>query len=219
MNLFLEPLLAMFLCVSALGPQAPLETEMPDFGPDGRGGLTPSQIQKLSAGEIVLPEGSVKTTRGTSLIEAALVFARPPAEVWRLLSTPEVQDRYLSEVKGLKVIWKTETETNLEFTVRVMGKTVVYRAVHEFIPADLYFHWVLDPDFRSDLKELSGFWRFYPFGAGRTLARYGSVVKPRFPVPGFIRESLARGHLRGALESVKKYVDSDGAWRVPQKEE
>ena len=203
----------LFLFLLGLGA-APGQDRMPDFGPDGLAGLKPGQVQELASGGIILPEGLIKSSSGTSLIEAALLFDQPPAEVWRLLSETEVQDRYLPEIKALRVIWKKEAAICLEFTVRVMGKTVVYRAIHEFYAASLYFRWFLDPDFRSDLKELTGFWRFYPFGEGRTLARYGSVVKPRFPVPGFIRAALAKGHVRSALESVKKYVDSGGVWRV-----
>ncbi len=190
------------------------QEKAPEFGPEGLAGLTSGQVLELATGEIVLPEGLVKSAKGTSLIEAALVFDRPPAEVWRRLSETEVQDRYLSEVKSVRLIWKTETADCLEFTVRVMGKTVVYRMIHDFFPGELRFRWNLDPDFRSDIKELTGFWRLYPFGGDRTLARYGSVVKPRFPVPGFIRRALAKGHVKSALESVKKYVDSDGAWRA-----
>jgi hypothetical protein len=193
--------------------------EMPDFGPDGTAGLTVGQVQRLAQGEIILPEGLIKTSQGKSLIAAALVFDRPPEEVWRLLSETEVQGRYLTEVKSVRVIRKTETEDCLEFTVRVMGKTVVYRQIHNFDSNHFYFHWVLDPTFRGDVKELIGFWRFYPYDDGRTLARYGSRVKPRFPVPDFIREALAKGHVRSALESVKRYVDSGGAWKKSQEKD
>lgn len=187
--------------------------QMPEFGPDGLAGLNAEQREKLARGEIVLPDGAVRTQGGTSLVEAALVLDKTPEEAWRLLSQTELQDRYVSEVKSVKMVWEKGPKSCLELSVRVMGGTVVYRIIQDFAPPHLYFHWVLDPAFRSDIKELAGFWRFYPHGSGRTLARYGSVVKPRFPVPGFIRVAVAKGHVRSALESVKKYVDSGGTWR------
>ncbi len=214
--MFLRSVAGLFTC-ALLSAALTAQERLPDFGPDGLAGLTAGQVGELAAGGIVFPPGLVKSAAGTTFIEASLVFGRAPDEVWPLLAEPAVQDRYLSEVKSLKLIWKRDSRQCLEFTVRVMGRTVVYRSVLDFFPADRHFRGCLDPDFASEIKELSGFWRLYPFDGGRTLARYGSVVKPRFPIPGFIRDALARGHVRSALESVRKYVMSDGAWRAPRK--
>jgi hypothetical protein len=209
---------AAVFCLAALGLAAGgrAQERIPDFGPDGLAGLNNKQRAELARGEIAMPEGAVRTTRGSSLIEAALVFDQQPEEVWRLLSKTELQTRYVPEVKSAGIVWEAGEENCLELTVRVMGRTIVYRTIQDFDRPDLYFHWVLDPEFRSELKELAGFWRFYPYGAGRTLGRYGSVVKPRFPVPGFIRVAIAKGHVRSDLESVRKYVESGGTWRNPK---
>jgi uncharacterized protein YndB with AHSA1/START domain len=209
---------AVILCFAALGSAAVVrgQESMPDFGPDGLAGLSAKQRTELARGGIVLPEGAVKTTRGSSLIEAAFIIDRPPGEVWRLLSRTELQTSYVPEVRSARIVWEAGEQNGLELTVRVMGRTVVYRTIQDFDRPRLYFHWVLDPEFRSDLKELAGFWRFYDHDDGRTLARYGSVVKPRFPVPGFIRVAIAKGHVRSDLESVRKYVESGGTWRNPK---
>jgi hypothetical protein len=193
------------------------QERMPEFGPDGLAGLDQGQKAELVRGHAVLPEGAVKTTNGTSFIEAALVFDRPPAEVWSLLSKTELQVHYVPEIKAANLIWDKGNENCLELNVRVMGRNVVYRMIQSFDPPQLYFHWVLDAEMPSDIKELAGFWRFYPYGQDRTLARYGSIVKPRFPVPGFLRRAIAKGHVRSDLESVKKYVDSGGTWRAADK--
>jgi hypothetical protein len=209
---------AMAICFALLGLAAGgwAQETVPDFGPDGLAGLTADQRAELALGNVVLPGGSVKTRGGTSLIEAALVFNRPPKEAWALLSDAVLQVRYVPEVRSAKVVWEKKEENCLELTVRVMGMTVVYRMVQDFDPAGLYFHWTLDPTFPSEIKELAGFWRFFPYDEGRTLARYGSVVKPRFPLPGFIRDAIAKGHVRSDLESVKKFVDSGGTWQNPE---
>ena len=192
------------------------QDKVPDLGPDGLAGLTAAQREDLASGKVVLPDEAVKTSGGTSLIEAALVFDRSPEEVWQLLSDTGLQVRYVPEVKSARIVWQEDRENCLELTVRIMGRTVVYRMIQEFDPAGLYFHWTLDATFRSDIKELAGFWRFYPYEGGGTLGRYGSVVKPKFPVPAFLREAIARSHVRSDLESVKKFVDSGGAWRNPE---
>jgi hypothetical protein len=189
---------------------------MPDFGPNGTAGLTGGQKQRLAQGEIILPQGLIKTAEGKTIIEAALVFDATPEAVWRLLSKTELQDKYLKEVKSIKVIRQSPEENCLEFTVRVMTKTIVYRQIHYFQPEHLYFHWTLDPTFRGDLKELTGFWRFYPYSKDGTLARYGSRVKPRFPIPDFILNALVKSDVRSALESVRRYVNSAGTWEKTQ---
>lgn len=202
--------LLLFSGLSRLGAQAGL----PDFGADGRAGLTKAELIQLEAGGLVLPATGHKNSRGTSFIEAALVFDRPPAEVWRLLSETEAQHRYLAEIRSLETIWKSEARHCLEFTVKALGRTLVYRAVHDFFPETLSFSWSLEPGMKCDLRELDGFWRLYAFGERRTLARYGSVARPRFPVPRFIREAETRRRTRPSLAAVKKYVDSGGAWRL-----
>lgn len=201
-----------FIMMFVLRPVLTHPQEMPDFGPDGLAGLTLEQKQKLAQGEIILLESVVKTPGEKTLIEAALVFNKPPEEVWRFLSKTEDQVKYLDEVKKVTVIFKSSTGDNLEFTIKLLTKIFVYRQVHQFDEKNLHFRWRLDHDFKSDIKELNGFWRFYPFGSGKTLARYGSRVLLRFSVPDFIQTALTKNNLSRALQSVKKFVNSGGTW-------
>lgn len=184
--------------------------ERPDFGPGGLSGLTREQREELDRGEIVLPKSVVETSDGKTLIEAAMIFSVTPDEAFRLLARGEDQAKYLAEVKSVAIISRTSDREHLEFTTKVMTKTIVYRQITRFESAHLFIQWSLDNTFKSDLKELDGFWRFYPYAEGKTLARYGSRVLPRIPVPGFIRSALAKNRLRSALEDVKRYVESGG---------
>ncbi|MGB9836440.1 MAG: hypothetical protein ACPLRX_06855, partial [Candidatus Saccharicenans sp.] len=63
---------------------------------------------------------------------------------------------------------------------------------------------------KNDLKELFGFWRFYPAAGGNTVARYGSLVVPSFPVPGFIKDWLFKNKVEDSLIKVKNYVEKGG---------
>jgi hypothetical protein len=201
-----------FLMPVILLPGLIYPQETPDFGPDGLAGLTLKQREKLARGEIIRTESTVTTPEGKTLIEAALVFNQPPEEVWRLLSKTEDQVKYLDEVKSVSVVCQDLTGDTLELTIKVLVKTIVYRQVHRFDEKNLFFEWSLDPDFRCDLKELQGFWKFYPFGSGSTLARYGSRVSFRFLIPRFIQTALIKNNLPRALRSVRKYVNSGGTW-------
>jgi hypothetical protein len=202
----------LFILIFVLQPILPHPQEMPDFGPDGLAGLTLEQQEKLAQGKIILPESVVKTPEGRTLIEAALVFDKPPEEVWQLLSKTEDQVKYLGDVEKATVVFQGPAEDNIEFKVKILVKTFIYRQIHRFDKKNFYFYWILDPDFRSDLKELKGFWRFYPFGSSKTLGRYGSRLLLRFVVPDSIQTALTKEKLPGALQSVREYVNSGGAW-------
>ncbi|MDH7512011.1 MAG: SRPBCC family protein [Clostridiales bacterium] len=186
--------------------------EIPDFGPDGMAGLGFDQRQKLVRGEIIHPKSLAQTTDGKTMIEAALLFEKPPEEVWQLLVRTENQVKFLDQVKKVTIIRKEASGDTLEFTTKILTETLVFRVNHEFDEKNLFIRWALDKSFKNDLRELEGFWRFYPLCQSKTIARYGSRVKPNFPVPGFIYDVLARNDLRTALASVKKYVDSGGVW-------
>jgi uncharacterized membrane protein len=202
----------LFIIVFVFLPALTYPQAIPDYGTDGLAGLSVEQKQRLAQGKIIRPESMVKTPEGKTLIEAALIFDKPPEEVWRLLSKTEDQVTYLDEVKKVAVVSKSSTEDNLELTLKVLVKTVVYRQIHYFDEKNLCIRWTLDPHFKSDLKEVNGFWRFYPYGSGKTLARYGSRVKLRFRVPDFIQTALIKKNMPRALQSVKKYVNSGGTW-------
>lgn len=203
-------MLCLLVLAWLLKPPSSGTFDKPDFGPDGLAGLSDVQIWRLSKGEVILPKGVTKTADGKTLIGAALVFDRPPEDVWRLLSKTEDQHLYIKEVKNVKIISRQSSQDLLELEVRILGKTIIYRQAHYYDKPALYFRWELDRSFKSPVKELEGFWRLYPFANGRTLGRYGSRVQIGFGVPAFIQNALAKDNLPSALASVKNYIDSGG---------
>jgi hypothetical protein len=102
--------------------------EMPEFGSDGLAGLTLEQKQRLAKGGIILPESVVKTPEGKTLIEAVLVFDKPPGEAWRLPSKTEDQAKYLDEVKNWSLdpefIQKALIKNNLPTALQSVKKYV-----------------------------------------------------------------------------------------------
>ncbi|HPU94195.1 MAG TPA: SRPBCC family protein, partial [Candidatus Saccharicenans sp.] len=158
---------------------------MPDFGPDGLKDLSPEQIKKLQAGEVVMTSSPEVTPDGHSVIAAAVMFKVPVERAWEILSATDRQIEYLEEIKKLRVVEAGEDFNRTEFEVKVMGQKVRYTVVHHFLPELYYLWWELDKKAPHDLKDLSGFWRLYPAGEGKTIGRYGSRVVPGFPVPEF----------------------------------
>ncbi len=188
---------------------------LPEFGSDGLAGLSTEQKKQLEAGKIVFATvGSVSTSE-SELIYAAIVFNQPIEETWRLISRTEDQIKYLSDIDELKIIHKGGASDKIQFTVSAGPFSKTYRVIHRFSPEKKGFEWGLDPSFNNDLEKLTGFWRFYPFGEGKTLARYGSNVSIR-NVPTWVESLFKKKGITQALNQVKKYVDSGGTWRCPR---
>ncbi|MBP7583800.1 MAG: SRPBCC family protein [Spirochaetes bacterium] len=190
----------------------PVVFALPDFGNVGLNGLTEAQKQQLAAGKIVFATVGSIAKSDSELIYAAIVFNRPVEETWKLISRTEDQNKYLSSIDDLKIIRKGGPTDNIEFSVSAGPFTKTYRVIHRFSPEKKGFEWGLDPTFDNDLQKLTGFWRFYDFGDGRTLARYGSNVSIR-GVPGWVESLFKKKGITEALGQVKQYVDSGGTWR------
>ncbi len=179
----------------------------PDFGPDGLRGLNREQREKLLSGEVLVFSSHEEGLGGQTVISAALIFEVPPARAWSVLSATERQKDYVEEIEDLRLVEQGVDYNRMFFLVKIMGRKVRYTVIHRFVPEKFYFWWELDRSLPHDVKELFGYWRLYRFDDGKTLARYGSRVVPDFPVPGFIRNWLAKSNVRSSLLKVKKYVE------------
>lgn len=184
-----------------------LSPALPDFGPDGLKDLTEEQKKKVLLGEVVLVSSHEGAPEGKSIISAALIFEVPVERAWSVLSATERQAEYLAEIEELKIVERGPDYNRAFFLVKMMGQKVRYTVIHHFNPGEFYFWWELDRDELHDLKELYGFWRLFRYDEGRTVARYGTVVKPAFPVPAFLRNWLSRSNVRRSLATVKNYVE------------
>lgn len=200
-----------YLCLIGLSA-SPCLGAAPDFGSDGLKGLDKTQRENLSQGRIIFTVTDSTTQLHSGLIEAVVVFQKTPEETWNLLYHTEDQAKYLKELEYARVIAKSPLQDTIEFKVKAAFLTFVYRVNHSFDKPNLYFFWGLDPGFKNDLYDLRGFWRFYPYEGGKTLARYGSTVSLK-NVPGFIEDMFKKSGVARSLASVKKYVDSGGTYR------
>ncbi|SDY95549.1 SRPBCC family protein [Nitrosomonas sp. Nm58] len=202
-------LLGMLCLVSTLGLAA-----IPDFGSNGLKDLDIQQTKLLANGEIVFTITNLATQEHSGSIEAAVIFNQTPEQTWNLLSRAEDQVKYLRELEEVKVIAKSPLHDTIEFKVRFAFLTFIYRANLTFDKVGLNFFWSLDPRFNNDLVELRGFWRFYPYDQGKTLARYGCIISSK-NIPTFIENMFKKGIIARSLVSMKKYVDSGGKDVLP----
>ena len=205
-KLILIPMMLLLLVSSASAGEAR------DFGPGGMKGLSAEQEGDLADGKIVFSTTDTKGKGKSALIEATVVFDKPPEYVWELLYRTEDQVKFLEEVDELEIVKKEELEDNLEFKLEVMFLTFVYRVIHHFDEDDFHIYWGLDPSFENDLLDLRGFWKLHPYGEGRTLARYGSHVSLK-NVPRWVEALFKKRGVEKSLIAVRKYVNSGGTYR------
>ncbi len=181
----------------------------PDFGSDGLKDLDIEQRRRLASGEIVFTITNLTGQEHSRLIQAAVIFNQTTEKTWELLSRIEDQVKYLEELEEARVIAKRPQQETVEFKTRFAFLTFINRVNLTFDKEGLNFFWKLDPKFDNDLTDLRGLWRFYSFGQGKTLGRYGCVVSLK-NVPTFIEDMFKKNLIARTLISVKKYVDLGG---------
>jgi hypothetical protein len=175
--------------------------------------LTPDQIAKVKAGELViLQEDQSSSDRQKRLIRCAMVFNQPIDRAWAVLTQTDKQHEYLPRLDKCVLVKREANWDQVDFFVKVLFININYRVKHEFEPDQYYFHWALDPTYKNDLNHLEGFWQLYQMPDGRTLGRYGTkvIMAPYFPES--VQEFMTRRDLPEALGALKKRVDSGGAW-------
>ena len=193
-----------FLAVSTL-----LAAAEPNFGADGLNGINAEQKKMLTEGKIVF--STQDKSKENSLIEAVIVFNQPIESTWSLLTKVDAQDKYLSEIKKIKLASKDPVK--VEFGLKILFLSVWYQCQYQFNKPNYYFDWRLDPTYKNELNSLSGFWKLYPYGSSKTLARYGSNVVAK-GIPDWIQGAFKKSGIEKALKATKSFVDSGGTWSV-----
>ncbi len=193
-----------FLAVSTL-----LAAAEPNFGADGLNGINAEQKKMLTEGKIVF--STQDKSKENSLIEAVIVFNQPIESTWSLLTKVDAQDKYLSEIKKIKLASKDPVK--VEFGLKILFLSVWYQCQYQFNKPNYYFDWRLDPTYKNELNSLSGFWKLYPYGSSKTLARYGSNVIAK-GIPDWIQGAFKKSGVEKALKATKSFVDSGGTWSV-----
>lgn len=94
--------------------------------------------------------------------------------------------------------------TKVWFEVDAKVRTVTYTLAYDYADAPEAFSWdLLD----GDVKALSGSYEFDEFD-DVTEVRYEMSMDPGFPIPSFLRRQAEKQIVKGALNDLKKRVES-----------
>jgi hypothetical protein len=204
------------ICATAGGgfAQGAAQAAVPRNRPASAQALLDSQpkdvVEELLEERLVLmqTEGSDK-----GLVEALVLFSKPPEEVWPLLVQRERQKEYRPELTSVEIVKREENALVEEQHLKIAFLKVGYRLTDRLDPATRTLTFELDPSYESQLEHVSGYWELHAFDGGRTLARFGTRVNVSKAVPGFLQNGITRKNVPETLDNTRRWVDSGGQWR------
>lgn len=202
----------LLMAVGAPASAGPPPGAPTDQDPAAYKGMSKEQVERVKKGEIVILDQPEKV-EGRAMITAAFIFDQDIDTVWSLMTQGWRQEEYLPRLMRSKLFKKWDGGDQIEFHVEIVGIGIDYRVLGTRDKSHYYSHWKLDPEFDNDMKEVSGYWRFYWIDDRHTLARYGTWVQTGFGIPDFVQEYLTKKDLPSALAAQKKWVDSGGTYR------
>lgn len=120
----------------------------------------------------------------------------------------ETYPEWNSDIKKVEVKGTDEDgrPTEVWFEVDAKIKTLRYTLAYDYADAPDSFSWSL---IDGDVKELSGSYSFDEFD-DVTEVTYETTIDPGFPVPGILKRQAQKTIAKGALEGLKKRVETSG---------
>ena len=127
-------------------------------------------------------------------------------EVFAVATDFESYPEWNADIKKVE-IKETDDEgraTKVWMQVDAKVKTVSYTLEYDYSNAPDSFSWSL---LEGDVKELSGSYTFDEFD-DVTEVQYETSIDPGFPIPGVLKRQGQKRLMKGALEDLKKRVES-----------
>ncbi len=168
---------------------------------------TAQQWSQLGAGSVILLEssGGSDSKEANHAGMAAILIDAPVENVWNVVNDQDKAPGYIKTLLSSELVEKCDTYSLIEQEVKVGFHKVKYVVKH--VPEQpIAIHFKRDS---GDLKEMGGYWRFFPIGEGeetKTLLIYRLSLKPDFPIPPFLIKKSLSDNLPDTLYSVKGEV-------------
>jgi uncharacterized membrane protein len=127
-------------------------------------------------------------------------------EIFEVATDFEAYPEWNTNIKKVE-IKETDDEgyaTHVWYQVDAKVKTLTYTLAYDYSDAPNSFSWSL---LDGDVKELSGSYTFDEFDDVTEVA-YETRIDPGFPIPGFLKRQGEKQIVKGALNDLKKRVES-----------
>ncbi len=128
------------------------------------------------------------------------------ADIFAVATDFKAYPEWNANIKEVEIRETDDEGRPLQVWMKVDAKvrTVAYTLAYDYSDAPSSFSWNL---VEGDVKELSGSYAFDEFD-DVTEVTYETAIDPGFPVPGFLKRQAERQIVKGALEDLKKRVES-----------
>jgi len=147
------------------------------------------------------------------LVQGLVVFSKPYALVWRLLTQTERQREYRPELTELTNVERFANGVVDRHRISLLFVRLTYHLRYQLDPSTWHIEWSLAPNYENGMQDISGAWDLFDLSGDRTLGRLGSTVRVGSALPRSLQEALTRKNLPETLDNMRRWVDSDGKWR------
>jgi uncharacterized membrane protein len=139
-------------------------------------------------------------------VSDSIDIAASAEEIFAVATDLEKYPEWNANIKKVEVKESDDEgrPTKVWMQVDAKIKTVSYTLAYDYSEAPESFSWDL---VEGDVKELSGSYVFDEFD-DVTEVRYETRVDPGFPMPGMIKRQAQKQIVKGALQDLKKRVES-----------
>jgi len=162
--------------------------------------LTGEEWEELKAGDVVIRETGVDKKGAREYLTVTLVDGSP-AQCSGFIRRYDLYRDYMPNVKSAEASWNGNLAT-VKYHLKVALSNIRYKLrVLHLAPGYIEWEYI-----EGDIKDTYGSWKFFPYGAGKTLAVYRVFTDPGMPIPQFILNILTKGSLPDVLRAVKKGV-------------
>ena len=191
-----------FLMVFTAKSESPLET------------LLPSQWSILRKGEIYLEKEVFRDSKGNSRgrgVAMGIVRASPK-ELWSVITNFDSFPLFMPRLISSHNYKSTKNQVFIEFSIKVMWKTITYHIEHRLDPANYSLTWNLDKNEDNDIADTQGYWKFYPLENGTSLVVYSVLVDTGHSMPQWLEDYMTRRDVPKTVEALRKRTESSEKW-------
>lgn len=132
------------------------------------------------------------------------VFNTPVNNVFKVIADYSQYPKFLSEVKGVKIVEAHENKKLVEFEVQIL-KTFKYQLwLNEMPPQEITWTFHGGDIFKDNF----GSWKLKDLGNGKTEAHYTISAKFSMFVPGMIEKKVIQSNLPSMIKSFKEKIEA-----------
>ena len=161
--------------------------------------LTPDDLERLRAGEILIRDTRIDEAGGAGV--AMAIYHLEPSRLWAIIGDCEANRRFVRGLQACEVSGETETRaiTRQRLKPYAMLPALEYRFETKREPHD----WIRIRLLDGDLRALSGSWRFDRLSDAAVLVTHEIRVQPPYPVPRWLARRTVKRDLAALMACLR----------------